>query len=153
VARRDAAGGDILIEDNKTAFKQMMNLLMETYQKQKPSADMLRLWWQKLEHHEIEVVCKSFDTWIDTKTYAPTPADILDLCRHKVTIQPRLNSPVNLESNRTHSAQVKEQLKDFGKQKNDSRKWARKILANPKANPDIAVRFAHEAIGSIGVME
>jgi hypothetical protein len=137
-----------LIEENKPAFKQMMNLLMDAYQKQKPSSDMLRLWWQKLAHHEIDVVCKAFDTWIDTKTYAPTPADILDLCRHKVTMAPRLNSPINLDSNRAHSAQVKEQLKNFGMPKRDMRDWARKILANPKAYPDIAVRFASEAINS-----
>jgi hypothetical protein len=136
-----------LTEENKFAFKQMMNLLMETYQKPKPSNEVLRLWFQKLEKHEIEVVCKAFDTWIDTKTFVPTPADIIDLCRHRVTIAPRLASPINLDNNRKHMEQVKREVAKFLEPKEDPKAWAKKILANPKQYPDISVRFAKEALG------
>lgn len=142
-----------MIEEQKFAFKQMMNLLMQTYQKQKPDAEVLRLWWAKLEKYEIEDVCKAFDTWIETKTHAATPADIIELCRHRVTIQPRLPSPLNVQANRQHAAEVKEQLGKFGKPKRDMKEWARRIVADPKRYPDIAVRFAHEALATVVEVE
>ena len=135
-----------MTEDQKSQFRDAMNLLMQTYNRAKPDGDMLRLWWGKLERYEIADVFKAFDTWIDTKTVAPTPAEIIDLCRHRVTIAPRLTSPINIESNRKHAAEVKEKLRTFC-QKEDYKGWARKILANPKNYPEISVRFAKEALG------
>jgi hypothetical protein len=138
-----------LIEEQKPAFKQMMGLLMQAANKPKPDAELLRLWWAKLEKYEIEDVCRAFDTWIDTKTYAATPADIIELCRHRVTIHPRLPSPLNIASNRQHAAEVKQQLDKFGKPKREMKDWARRILADQNGMPDIAVRFANEALHQI----
>lgn len=135
-----------MTEDQKNGFRDMMNLLMTTYRQNKPDKDLLRLWWAKLERYEIADVCKAFDTWIETKTHAPTPADIMELCRHKVTIYPRLPSPLNVDENKAHAEEVKAMMGAFGERKLDMKLWARKILANPKWRPDIAVRFAREAL-------
>jgi hypothetical protein len=136
-----------LTEDQKGQFRDAMNLLMQTYNRAKPDADMLRLWWGKLEKYEIAEVFKAFDVWIDTKTVAPTPAEIIDLCRHRVTIAPRLTSPINLDNNRKHMERVKREVAKFLEPKDDPKAWAKKILANPKQYPDISVRFAKEALG------
>jgi hypothetical protein len=136
-----------LTEDQKGQFRDAMNLMMQTYNRAKPDADMLRLWWGKLEKYEIAEVFKAFDVWIDTKTVAPTPAEIIDLCRHRVTIAPRLNSPVNIEHNRKQMEEVKREVAKFLEPKEDPKAWAKKILANPKQYPDISVRFAQEALG------
>lgn len=135
-----------MTEDQKGQFRDAMNLLMQTYNRAKPDADMLRLWWGKLEKYEIAEVFKAFDVWIDTKTVTPTPAEIIELCRHRVTIAPRLSSPINLENNRKHSQEVKHELANFGKTKRDMKLWAKRILKNPRSYPDIAIRFANEAI-------
>jgi hypothetical protein len=47
-----------------------------------------------------------------------------------------------------NSARMRSVMADLGGAKGN-KEWARKILANPKAYPDIAVRFAHEAIGAM----
>lgn len=138
-----------MTDDQKAAFRDMMNLVMQTYGKQKPDVDLLRMWWAKLERYEIADVCKALDTWIDTKTHAPTPADIIELCRHKVTIHPRLPSPLNVHENREHAKEIKNAIENMTQPKRDMRAWAKKILANPRNYPDIAVRFAHEAMGKV----
>ena len=135
-----------MTDDQKMQFRQMMNFVFENCRQPKPSVDILRYWWGKLAGKEIETVTKAFDTWMESKDRAPTIADILDLCRHKVTILPRLPSPLNIEENRHHADEVKRQIDEFGKPKRDMKDWARRILANPKGRPDIAIRFAQEAL-------
>lgn len=141
-----------MTEDQKSAFKQMMNILMESVHKPRPSNDMLRLWWSKLERYEMQDVCKAFDTWIDTKTHAPTLADIIDLCRHKVTILPRLSSPLNIESNRKHAAEVKAQLNSFVREESNRTGfgWAEKIFKRHESGeilPNISLAYAEKVLG------
>lgn len=43
--------------------------------------------------------------------------------------------------------EIHEKLAQFTSPKRDMKAWAKKILDNPKAYPDISVRFAKEALG------
>jgi hypothetical protein len=138
-----------LTDDQKQQFRQMMNFVFENYRQPKPSVEMLRYWWGKLEGKDLDTVSKAMDSWLESKDKAPTIADILDLCRHKVTIFPKLPSPLNVEENRHHAEEVKRKIDEFGKPKRDMKDWARKILASQKGRPEIAIRFAQEALHTV----
>jgi hypothetical protein len=141
-----------LTEDQKPAFRQMMNMVFTSLNKPKPENDTLRLWWSKLERYEIEVVMRSLDNWIDTKQFPPAPADIIELCRHKVTIHSRLPSPLKTEENKAHAAEIKVLAATVGAMKRDGKEWARKILKRvengDRSVHDIVVKYAREALAA-----
>jgi hypothetical protein len=74
-------------------------------------------------------------------------AYILELLRPQVTIHQRLASPLRVEENKRHIAELKDGIEKMVQPKRDMKDWARKILANPGNYPDISIRFAKEALG------
>lgn len=136
-----------MVEADKPNFKRMMNALMEIYYKPQLSNAALFAWWGKLEKYEFEEVNKAFDTYTNTESRTPPmPADILKICQHKVTIHARLPSPLSKQANAEYAHEVVEFVRDKIKPKRDMREWAKKIIESPKKYPDIAVRFAKEAL-------
>jgi hypothetical protein len=151
MARRTSESEYILIETEKQEFKRMLNAVMVIYYKPNLTNDALRVWWHKLERFDFATIAKAFDTFTDNVQNIPTPpvpSDIVNLCRHKVTIHARLPSPLALESNKQHADEVIAYVAKNIKPKRDFRAWARKILSSPKNYPDISVRYANEAIGN-----
>ena len=72
-----------MTQDDKIAFKSMMDTLTTLYQKPQLDIDTLRIWFAKLEKFEFQVVTKSFDKWVDNNKFFPSIFDILQLCREK----------------------------------------------------------------------
>ena len=87
----------------KQQFKAMLDTLFELYGRRQPEQNLLRVWWQKLERYPMEVVGKSFDKWTSNSNKAPTPYDIIIICRNKnqellATNLPKLESkPISSE--------------------------------------------------------
>ena len=138
-------------DTQKKDFHKMMNIVMETYHKEKMTREMLVLWWSKVSRFEFDIVRKAFDSWLDSQSYPPMPADITALCsgytQRIAQDQARLPSPPrNPLKDQQRADELKALMAGFGKQKRDYRAWAKKILANPKNHHDLAVRMATEAI-------
>jgi hypothetical protein len=137
-----------LIDSDKAEFKRMLNAVMVIYYKPLLTNDGLRIWWGKLERYEFDIVTKAFDTYtnnVQSIPTPPTPADILNLCQHKVTIQKRLPSPLAMADAKQKLDEVSRYIAANMKPTKDYRAWARKILANPKNHIDIAIKDAKEA--------
>lgn len=137
-----------MVDDDKKNFRDVLNLAFSTYNKPRPEVEVLRLWWSKLEKYELVEVCKAFDQWFDTKTTVPTPAEIIDLCRHRVTIHAKHPTPLAIADQREHVQEVKKAAESIGANKRDPKAWAREIIANPKRYPEISLKFAKEALNA-----
>ena len=124
----------------------MMNIVQSNYGRKPLDKDALRYWFGKLEKYSIEDVSKAFDKWIDSQDDLPTVHNILQLMRPVVTIHQRLASPLRIEDNKKHVAELKEGIEKMAAPRRDMRAWAKKILDNPSNYPDISVRFAKEAL-------
>ena len=126
----------------------MMKVTWQSFGRNNLDKDTMRYWFDKLSKHEFLAVENAFDEWIKSQKELPTVSDILKLCQHKVSIHARLPSPLAKEDSRQHSAEVMDYVAKNIKPKRDYRAWARKIIANPKAYPDISFKIATEAINA-----
>ena len=140
-----------MIEQDKIAFKQMMDTVTSLYQKPNMDIDTLRVWFYKFEKFEFNVVTKAFDKWVDNNKFMPTVFDILQLCREKpiefVQLQaPKLNNQQNKAQADKMLALIQEKMPQEDKKLKDMRAWAHRIIANPKNYPAISLKFAKEAI-------
>jgi hypothetical protein len=135
-----------MIDKDKKKFWNMVNVAMELTNRPPLSKEAIVIWYAQLERYDFDVVSAAMDRWLKESTKPPTPKDILDLCRPQVTIHQRLASPLRIEDNKRHVAELKEGIEKMTAPRRDMRDWARKILANPGNYPDISVRFAKEAL-------
>jgi len=135
-----------LNDTDKKNFVTMMNIVQSNYGRKPLDKDALRYWFGKLEKYSIEDVSKAFDKWIDSQDDLPTVHNILQLMRPQVTIHQRLASPLRIEDNKKHVAELKEGIEKMAAPRRDMKAWAKKILDNPSNYPDISVRFAKEAL-------
>lgn len=140
-----------MIENDKIAFKQMMDTVTSLYQKPNLDIDTLRVWFYKFEKFEFDVVTKAFDKWVDNNKFMPTVFDILQLCREKpiefVQLQaPKLNNQQNKEQADKLLAIIQEKMPIEDKKLKDMRAWAYNIINNPKKYPAISLKTAQEAI-------
>lgn len=133
-------------DTDKKNFVTMMNIVQSNYGRKPLDKDSLRYWFGKLEKHSIDDVSKAFDRWIDSQDDLPTVHNILELLRPAVTIHQRLASPLRIEENKRHVAELKESINKMRNIRQDPKDWAKKILANAGNYPDISVRFAKEAL-------
>ena len=76
-----------MIDREKQAFWNMINVCMELYRCPALSKEAVAIWWAKLERFEFNQVTKAFDKWVDENRKQPTPADIIDLCKSQKTQQ------------------------------------------------------------------
>jgi hypothetical protein len=72
-----------LNNEDKGRFKEMLNTVFDIYNRPHADQNLLRVWWIKLVTYEIEIVSKAFDSWTTSSSKAPTPHDIILLCRQK----------------------------------------------------------------------
>lgn len=134
-------------DSNKKDFALMMRVTWANYGRNEPDKDTMRYWFGKLEAHDFNLVTKAFDDWIDTSRELPTIKDIQNACKPKPTIFARLPSPLAIAENHRHAVEVKQAVEKMVSGKRDMKAWAHKIIKNPKAYPDISLRFAKEALG------
>lgn len=140
-----------MTQDDKLAFKSMMDTVTSLYQKPQLDIDTLRVWFYKFEKFDFQVVTKAFDKWVDNNKFMPTVFDILQLCREKpiefVQLQaPKLNNAQNKAQADKMLALIQEKMPVEEKKLNDMRAWAYHIIANPKNYPAISLKIAKEAI-------
>lgn len=138
-------------EQDKIAFKSIMDTITTLYQRQPLDMDTMRVWFYKLQKFEFNVVTKAFDKWVDSNKFMPTPFDILQLCKEKPIEYHSLPAPkLSIDQNKVYSANVMKYVADHkpAEEKNlkDMRAWAHRIIANPKKYPAISLKFAKEAI-------
>lgn len=69
--------------DDKIKFKEMLNTVFDIYNRTHADQNLLRVWWMKLQSYDMPVVSKAFDSWTSSSNKAPTPYDIILLCRQK----------------------------------------------------------------------
>ncbi len=72
-----------MINSNKPQFKEMLDTLFEIYNRRHADQSLIRVWWHKLDKYSIDIVSKSFDIWTSSSNKAPTPYDIILICRNK----------------------------------------------------------------------
>lgn len=142
-----------MTENDKIAFKSMMDTLTTLYQKQPLDIDTLRVWFYKFEKFDFQVVTKAFDKWVDNNKFFPSIFDILQLCREKpiefVQLQaPKLNNAQNKAQADKMLALIQERMPQEEKKLKDMRAWAHRIIDNPKKYPAISLKIAREAINA-----
>jgi hypothetical protein len=133
-------------ESNKKKFWLMINVAMELTNHPPLTKEAIVTWWHLLSKYEYEDVERAIDSWIKTMSKTPMPHDIAELCKPKVTIHSRLPSPANIQANQAYAKEVIEFVASHTTKKRDFKSWARKIIDNPSAYPDISLRFAREAL-------
>ena len=69
--------------EDKGKFKEMLNTVYDIYNRPHADQNLLRVWWMKLNTYDIKIVSKAFDSWTTSSSKAPTPHDIILLCRQK----------------------------------------------------------------------
>lgn len=129
-------------------FKSMVTVLHQAFQRREPDRELLRLWWVKLAKFDINDIAMAMDSWIDSQDKMVTIHELMELCKPKVTIHARIASPLNIEANKRHADKLMATVNKLISPQRDHKAWARKILANPHGRPEIAIRFAKEAINA-----
>jgi hypothetical protein len=72
-----------LNNEDKKVFKEMLDTVFDIYNRPHADQNLLRVWWMKVNTYDINVVSKAFDSWTTSSSKAPTPHDIILLCRQK----------------------------------------------------------------------
>lgn len=142
-----------MTENDKIAFKSMLDTLTSLYQKPNLDVHTLRVWFYKFEKFEFNVVTKAFDKWVDNNKFMPTVFDILQLCREKPIEFAKLEAPkLNNAQNKAQAdkmlALIQEKMPQEEKKLKDMRAWAYNIINNPKKYPPISLKIAKEAINA-----
>ena len=137
---------------NKKEFWTMINITMELTNHPPLSKEAIITWWHLHKKHDIEVVKTALDIWVDTNKKPPTPNDIKELCKPKVTIYARLPSPLAKESNKQHMEELKEAVKKMTNPRGDKyTAWIFKALDNPKNKQCISYKYALQAKEKLGL--
>jgi len=135
-----------LIDADKKEFMLMMKIVCSSFNHREFDKETLRYWFSKLDRYDFKIVSNAFDQWIDNSRSFPTVKDIVELCKPKAEMYAKLPHKINLAESKKHSDEVKQAVSDMTKPKRDMKAWAKKIIANPKAYPDISLRIAKEAL-------
>ena len=142
-----------MIETDKKAFQLMMKIVCSSFNHKEFDKETLRYWFSKLERYDFNTVSNAFDVWLNSSRNFPTIKDIIELCKPKEDIYLKLPHKIDYKESKKHADEIKQAVDAMTKPKKDYKDWAHKILANPKAYPDISVRFAHEALNHNVILE
>jgi predicted transglutaminase-like cysteine proteinase len=142
-----------MIEQDKIAFRDMMNSVTTIYNKQHLDKDTLRIWFSKLQRFDFPSICKAFDRWVDSEKKMPTPTDIISLCQVKFVEFAKLPKPaISAEHSKKYIENLHRVIAEVNAQlekPKDMKEWARRILKNPNKYPAISAEFAKEALYGI----
>jgi hypothetical protein len=133
-------------DSDKKQFWLMINVAMELTNHPPLSKEAIVIWYERLRGYDFDVVSSAVDVWLKESSKPPTPKDIADLCKPKVAIHAKLPSPLAKESNRQHAKELIQTVENLTQPSTDYKAWARRIIANPSAYPDISLRYAKEAL-------
>ena len=132
-----------MVEDEKKQFKLLLDTMCESCEVAKFGKNDLKLWWTELNQFSLDDLKIKVDLCLEKNNILPTPADVIEV--HKPTIKAKNKTPLTVEAGKKHAAELVDTVGTM-KKRVDGRKWARDILANPSAYPDISLRYAKEAL-------
>jgi len=112
----------------KVEFADLTKSLFITLNQPAPDKDLLRDWYAKLNHLQLNILETAYDAIIDHQA-TPTLDNVLSF------VKPPEKPPVDDEK-------PQYQLNRHDKDRN----WARIILNNPKGRPEIAIKNAKIAL-------
>lgn len=109
---------------------------------------MKETWTKSLQGLQAYQIHAALDYCADHENYVPTLPRFREICDQMrrsdpVKALPRKFTEEELANNQERVKQAFKKLE----QNSDYKKWARKIISNPNGKPDIAIKFAQEAIG------
>ena len=131
-------------DSNKKEFWAMINVCMELSNHPPLSKEAVLVWWAKLNKYEIEAVRAALDKWVDSTSKAPTPSDIMNLCKPVTPIYNAIQRKADVEANKRNAQKVHNFVAEHMKPKNDYRAWIKPILENPNRYPEISLKYAKE---------
>lgn len=136
-------------DSHKKQFWLMINVAMELTNHPPLTKEAIITWWHKLAKFDYKVVENALDKWVDESGKPPTPNDILNLCKPITPIYTAIERKVDRDTNKQHAKEVINFVNEKLKPQRDMKAWARKIIANPKAYPDISLKLAKEALSEV----
>ncbi len=136
---------------DKIGFMGAVNSMMALYNLPAMDINTVRIWYSKLEKYEFKDVCKAFDIYSTKYTSAPSPADIIRLIPEPVQYTQLPAPKLTKDENKAYADKMLETIEKVAKPTTDMKAWAKRIIANPKNYPEIARRFAKEALESPNV--
>jgi len=138
-----------MLDTHKKQFWTMVNVAMELTNHPPLSKEAIITWWHFLAKYELQEVETALDTWLKSMSKPPTPNDINNLCKHKVTIYAKLPSPLSKQANKEHSTEVMDYISKNIKPKTDYKAWAKRIIANPSKFPSSSLIAAKQVMGEM----
>jgi len=136
----------LIYETDRDNFASLMNVTWQSCKRGKPDRDTMRYWFNKLADFDFYVVAKAFDTWLMTQDELPSYHQIRSLCQPKIPVYAALEKKADIEANRKNVKELTEFVAEKIKPKTNMRHWAKKILKEPSAYPDISVKYARETM-------
>ena len=135
----------------KRLFRDVLNAMMELYQKPAMSKDVLRIWWSELHQYEWIDFCNAIDKFMDNQKKeqrkpVPMPKEIAALCVNRITTFAKIAAPLSVADNREHLERVKSFVEKTVKPRNSDLDWAYKILNNKKDYRDYSIKLANAAV-------
>lgn len=135
----------MIYPDDAKEFAGIMDITWQSLGRNAVDKTTKQYWFSKLQHLPMGDVVNLFDKWLMTEKELPTVNDILHMTKpiefHKALPAPRSEVAIKKNLNR-----ISQTVSNGLNPKKDYRAWAKEILKNPKNYPDIAVRFAKEAL-------
>jgi len=137
-----------MLDEDKAAFKRMIDSVMALYGKASPDSDTMKIWWSKLKHIEFNVLTRAFNMYVEKYKIMPNPSTILDLCKNfSNQSRPFMIAKPKATRSEDSAERFKQILKDFALMpKPEPKAWAKKILDNKEKYPDISIQYAKEAL-------
>ena len=137
----------MIYETDRDNFASVMHVTWQSCGRNKPDRDTMRYWFDKLIAFDFKVVADAFDKWLMTQDELPTVHQITKLCKPVTPIYSAIERKHDKEANKQHAHKIAKLAHETFKPKRDMKAWAREIIDNPKAYPDISLRYACEALG------
>jgi hypothetical protein len=137
-----------MLDEDKAAFKRMIDSVMALYGKASPDSDTMKIWWSKLKHIEFNKLTRAFNMYVEKYKIMPNPSTILDLCKNfSNQSTPFMIAKPKATRSEDSAERFKQMLKDFALMpKPEPKAWAKKILDNKEKYPDISIQYAKEAL-------
>ena len=132
--------------DDAKEFSGVLDITWQSLGRNHLDKTTKQYWFSKLQHLPMGEVSAVFDKWLMTEKELPTVNDILQMVKPR-EFHKSLPAPRNEEVSKEGLAKINKVVSESVKPKRDMKAWARRILETPKNYPDIAVRFAKEALG------
>ena len=135
-------------DNDKAAFKRMIDSVLALYGKPEPNSDTMKIWWAKLRHIDFNILTKAFNMYVEKYKIMPNPSTILDLCKNfSNQASPFMIAKPKATRSDDNAEKFKQALIEFSNRpKPQPKDWARKILDNKEKYPDISVQYAKEAL-------